>query len=333
MSSFWKGKRVCVAGGSGFIGSHTVERLLAAGAIVRYSRRSKGFDEFELAVAGRAQPVACDFRDPAQCHNFLKDQDVCMYLAAAVGGIQFNIDHPASVFRDNLLPFMTVLEAAREARTPRFLITSSACVYPRHCLIPTPESEALRDLPEPTNVGYGMSKRVEEFLGAQYAKQYGMSIAIARPYNAYGPRDNFGPDKSHVIPALIRRIFAEHENPISVWGSGNQSRSFLYVDDFARGLLEVAEHYAVAEPVNIGNAEEVTIAQLIAMLAAIHREKTGSELRWHFDTTKPEGQPRRACDTTKALAAFNYRTEVPFETGLRRTVDWFLANQSEALAR
>ena len=247
-----------------------------------------------------------------------------MHLAASVGGIEYNIKHPASIFIDNMRVFMNCLEAAREAQLERTLVTSSACVYPRICTIPTPEEEGFRDRPEPTNEGYGWSKRMEEFLGQAAHIEWGMKIAIARPYNCYGPRDNFDPASSHVIPALIRRVFKERERPLKVWGSGRQSRSFLYVEDFARGLIETTEKYALADPVNIGADDETTIADLVEHLNVIHQELHGERFQVEFDREKPEGQPRRRCDTRKAEQVMGYKARWRLGDGLRETVKWYL---------
>lgn len=320
MSDFWKDRPVVVTGGSGFIGSFVVERLLEAGARVTFTQRTAHFPDFYEAIGDGARILTGNLEDPAFCRQAVEGQAVVLYLAASVGGITFNMAHPASIFQDNLRPFLNTIEAAKDEGVGRFLVTSSACVYPRESSIPTPESEGFLDLPEPSNVGYGMSKRTEEFVGQMYAKEYGLSVAIARPYNCFGPRDNFDPERSHVIPALIRRIFRENENPLRVWGSGNQTRSFLYVTDLARGILDVAERYPEADAVNLGTDHEVTIREVVETLLRIH----GGEVALEFDETKPEGQPRRACDTTKARTKVGFEAEVGLEEGLRRTVEWFL---------
>lgn len=324
-SEFWAGKRVLVTGGAGFIGSHVVEQLLAHRARVTVPVLNPArAGRFLAPRLSEIQVVTADLRDPAAAERVLRDQEIVMHLAAVVGGIEYNIAHPASIFRDNMLVFMTTIEAARRAGVDRFLVTSSACVYPRHCSIPTPESEGFRDRPEPTNEGYGWAKRMEEFLGESYAREYGMNVCIARPYNCYGPRDNFDKESSHVIPALIRRIWTDRENPLKVWGSGKQSRSFLYVEDFARGLLEVVEKHPKAEALNIGADSETTIAELVETLGKIHQDTNGSPLQFVFDTSKPEGQPRRRCDTRLAEARIGYRARWDLESGLRETVKWYL---------
>lgn len=325
MSEFWKGRRVAVAGGAGFIGSFTVESLVERGAEVTFCERRPRFPDFYENLAGRARVLTGDLGDPDVCRELVDGQEVVLYLAASVGGINYNMAHPASLFQDNMRPFLNTIEAAKDEKVGRLLVTSSACVYPRESSIPTPESEGFLGLPEASNVGYGMSKRMEEFVGQMYQQEFGLSVAIARPFNAYGPRDNFDPERSHVIPALIRRIFRENEDPLRVWGSGNQTRSFLYVTDFARGLLEVAEKYPEADPVNLGTDEEVTIRDVVETLIKIR----GEEIEVQFDTTKPEGQPRRACDTTKAKTKVGFQAGVGLEEGLRRTVDWYLQHGND----
>ena len=326
LHNFWTDKKVVVTGGTGFIGSHVVEMLLERGAKVTVPTRKLGNAARYLSPhLDRINVLRADLNDPREVPPLVRGQDILLSLAASVGGLSFNMAHPASIYMDNMRSFMNVIEAVRDAGLERMLITSSACVYPRHCQIPTPEEEGFRDRPEPTNEGYGWAKRMEEFLGEACAKEYGMKIAIARPYNCYGPRDNFDPDSSHVIPALIRRIWTDQERPLRVWGSGQQSRSFLYVEDFARGLLEVAEKYTKAEAVNIGADEETTIADLVERLNLIHQELSGQRFDVVFDATKPEGQPRRRCDTRKAEREFGYKARWSLDDGLRETVRWYLA--------
>ncbi|MBI2415256.1 MAG: NAD-dependent epimerase/dehydratase family protein [Candidatus Kerfeldbacteria bacterium] len=322
-TNFYAGKKVLVTGGAGFIGSHVVELLVARGARVTIPVRSERSNvSFLAAVKTDVNIVYADLLDSTACNRVMVGQDIVMNLAARVGGIEYNIKHPGSIFRENLTVFMNVLEAARQANVERFLVTSSACVYARHCAIPTPETEGFVGTPEPTNEGYGWSKRMEEFLGDAYHREHGMTIAIARPYNAYGPRDNFKPESSHVIPALIKRVI-DGENPLVVWGDGSQSRSFLYVTDFARGLLAVCEHYAVSDVLNIGADEETTIKELIELIVRL----TGVKVDIQFDVSKPAGQPRRHCDATKAKATIGFEAQVSLEEGLRQTIEWYRSNK------
>lgn len=319
MPDFYTGKKVVVTGGAGFVGSHVVEMLVERGAQVTVSVRSGTKVDFLDDVRDRISLVEADLRSRESVDDLLKGQEIVMNLAAAKGGgIAHSMKHHGSLFRDNMQPFLQVLDSARTAGIERFLVVSSACVYSRDVTNPTPEEEGFLGAPEPANAGYGWSKRMEEYLGKAYAEEFGMKIAIARPYNAYGPRDDFFAEYSHVIPGLIKRIFAG-ENPLVVWGSGTQTRSFVYVTDFARGLLDVCEKYAVADPLNIGSNEEVSIGELARMLI----ELSGKDTKLEFDTSKPDGQPRRTCDTMKAFEKIGYRAEVPLREGLKKAIEWY----------
>lgn len=318
---FWSGKKVLVTGGAGFIGSHLAELLVDHGAqvsvLVHHARPSlKNLER----IQDRVKILSGDLLSFDDALRVTTGQEVVMNLAANVGGIDYNVKNPASIFRENALLFLNVIEASRRNDVERFLVTSSACVYPRFCTIPTPESEGFKDMPEPTSEGYGFSKRMQEFLAQKYAQQYGMKIAIARPYNAYGPRDNFHEGTSHVIPSLIKRVMdAQEGDKIEVWGDGTQSRAFLYVEDFARGLLAITEKYPVADVLNIGSDEEITIGNLVKLIIELCEKKMGV----HFDTSKPTGQPRRNCDTTKAKEKIQYYALTPLRLGLQQTIAWY----------
>lgn len=319
--TFWNRKKVLVTGGGGFIGSHVVERLVSSdrGARVTVAARMTPENKRNLsAVIKDVRVIKADLRDPAACRRACKGQDVVLNMAGVVGGVGYNSRHHGSLFRDNMTLALNMIEAARLEQVSRYLVVSSACVYARDCVIPTPENEGFRGEPEQTNRGYGWAKRMAEYLGRAYAEEYGMKIAIVRPYNAYGPRDHFEPEKSHVIAALIRRV-CKGENPLKVWGDGKSTRSFLYVEDFARGIIDVAEKYPKADPVNIGSASEVSIKDLArAVMAA-----AGRDGRIIFDPSKPSGQPRRTCDTTKARKTAGFQAAIPLAEGLRRTVAWY----------
>lgn len=316
---FWTGRKVLVTGGNGFIGSHVVEQLVAEGALVTSTASSEQTRYRYLnKVRQSIGTVVGNLADPAYARKAVAGQEIVMHLAARVGGLQYNLAHPASIFRDNLAAYLTIIEASRQEGINRFLVTSSACVYPRDCSVPTMEEEGFVGRPEPSNEGYGWAKRMEEFLGAAYSKEYGMRIHVARPYNAYGPRDNFDELSCHVIPALIRRVI-RGDNPLVVWGDGGATRSFLYVTDFARGLLATVEHGIDAEAINIGSDEEVTIGHLAQVIA----EESGGTVRIVFDASKPVGQPRRACDTEKARRLLGFGAEVCLRDGLRETIRWY----------
>ena len=320
--TFFRGRTVAVTGGSGFIGSHVVEQLLALGAHCIVVARSTS-PRFLAASADRVEFRACDLSSLEAAREGIHGASVVMAVAASVAGLKYNAEHPASIFDANLRLFLNTIRAAQEAAVKRFLVTSSACVYPRFCSLPTPESDGTVGEPEPTNSGYGWAKRMEEYLGAQYAKEFGLSVAIARPYNAYGPRDNFANETSHVIPALIRKALECTGDEFGVWGDGSHSRSFLHADDFARGLVEVAARYPVADPVNIGADEEVTIGDVAREIARTVSEIRGREISPRFQPAGLTGQPRRHCDTTKARRELGFESRIPFRDGLRQTILWY----------
>lgn len=320
--SHWNRRRVLVTGGNGFIGSHLVEQLLQKGAAVTATASSEATQfRFLDAVKKDIRSVVGDLRDPDNAARAVYGQQVVMQLAARVGGIDYNSRHHASLFHSNMLVFLSVIEAARVADVENFVVTSSACVYPRFCSIPTPEAEGFSGTPEPTNEGYGWAKRMEEYLGAAYAREYKMHVRIARPFNAYGPRDDFSSSGNHVIPALIRRV-VRGDNPLVVWGRGSATRNFLYVSDLARGLMAVAEKSSQVEAINIGGTEETCIGELARTII----EVSGQGTKLVFDDSKPEGQPRRACDTTLAKTLLNFETEVTLRDGLARTLSWYREN-------
>jgi nucleoside-diphosphate-sugar epimerase len=222
------------------------------------------------------------------------------------------------MFRSNALLNLNVLEAVRKKDVEGCLIVSSACVYPRNSLIPTPETEGFKDDPEPSNFGYGWAKRLAEVQARSYFEEYGMRIAIVRPYNTYGPRDHFESQTGHVIPSLIRRVFDE-EDPLVVWGNGDQSRAFVYVTDVVEGMLLATEKYPLADPVNIGSAEETKIRDLASLVL----ESSGKELEIVFDSDKPSGQDRRCPDLRKAQERLGYAPKVGLARGLVETVSWY----------
>lgn len=324
--AFFAGRRVLVLGGSGFIGSHVVEQLLDLGSHPIVLSRSSS-PEFLAHLSGEIELIEGSLYNEDCTLAAMRRASVVLNLAATVAGIKWNAAHPASMFMDNMALFFSALRGAAKARVDRFLITSSACVYPRFCSIPTPEEEGFQEQPEPTNAGYGWAKRMEEFLGTAAVQEYGLSVAIARPYNAYGPRDDFDPETSHVLAALIKKAVEASGGTFPVWGDGSHSRSFLYVGDFARGLLEVAARFPVAEPVNIGSDEETTIraaAEMIAHHVSAVMKKT---VRPVFDPSEITGQPRRCCDTRKMRAVLGYEPKVTLNEGLLQTILWYVDHE------
>lgn len=319
MKNYWTGTKVLVTGGTGFIGSHVVEKLVSRGAKVTvFDRLRNGAIKHIGHLQGSVRFIAGDCANRKEATAACKDMRVVMNLAAKIGGIEYNRTHQATMLVDNLSIASAMIEAARLAQVERFLVVSSACVYPSDAVIPTAETEGFRGEPEPTNGGYGWAKRMAEKVGMYYAHQYGMNVGIVRPYNAYGPRDHFDPSSSHVIPALIKRVL-DGENPLSVWGSGRQTRAFLYVEDIAEGMIQAIERYPKPDPVNLGTDEEVSIRELIDMIVAI----TGVTTKIRFDTTKPDGSPRRNSDNTKAQAKIGFVAKTPLHKGLEQTIRWY----------
>jgi len=320
MSSYYHGKFVVVCGGGGFLGAHVVEELLKAGARVRVVQRSS--PEYRLGgVLDKIEFIAADLTSPSDCAKALNGAEIVINAAAQVGGIQFNMDQPGLLFYSNASMGLQLLEAARVEEVERFILTSSTCVYPREAPVPTTEDYGLVDEPERSNIGYGWAKRVEELAVRFYVEQYGMKVSVVRPTNLYGPWDHFDPAISHVIPALIRRTI-ESDGILEVWGSGTQTRSFLHVKDAAKGLLAAGEQLFAGDPVNIGTDEEVTVRQLVETIIAA----TGRNVEPRFDTTKPEGQPRKAASLEKYKRMLDWRPEYSLEIGLKETVDWYMAS-------
>lgn len=323
VSKYFRGKRVLVTGGAGFIGSHLVEVLVELGSVVTVPVRETTQLTFLNRVEKEIIIVEADLFDRYATDSVMKGQEVVINLAAAKGGgISHSMKHHGTLFRDNILSFTQVIDAAQRASAARFVGVSSACVYPRSAQVPTPEEEGFRGTPEPTNAGYGWSKRMQEYMALAYAEEFDMNVAIARPFNAYGPRDDFFRETNHVIPGLITRVF-NGENPLNVWGSGEQTRSFLYVTDFVRGVLEVCAQTDLTGPFNLGSDEEIPIGDLARLIV----ELSGLETTICFDVSKPDGQPRRVCDTTRTKEMVGFQAAVPLREGLRRTIDWYLAEK------
>jgi GDP-L-fucose synthase len=245
------------------------------------------------------------------------------HLAAKVAGVGYNSKHSGTILYENVSAGLNILEAAVSCGVERILLASSACVYSRDSAVPTPETEGFIGHPEPTNLGYGWAKRFLEVQALCYATQHPIKIALPRMYNAYGPRDDFSWETSHVIPALIRKV-VEGDDPIKVWGDGSQTRSFLYVSDFLEGLMLTLERHPECDPVNIGSEEEVTILDLVNLIIKI----VGSQAHVEFEREKPRGQPRRVGDYSKAKELLGFKRRVGLAEGIGRTVSWYRGQQS-----
>jgi GDP-L-fucose synthase len=306
-AQFWAGKPVVVTGGAGFLGRPVVRLLKDLGADTRVVRSGDH-----------------DLRDPRASRAAVDGAAVVIHLAANVGGIGFNRANPAPQLRENVLIDLNVVEAARAAGAAKLVMAGSVCAYPKHTPVPFREEEVWNGYPEETNGPYGIAKRVGQELAAVYRRQYGLDAVVPLLANLYGPGDHFGEERSHVIPALIRRFVEAGERGdrmVEVWGTGRASREFLYVEDAARAMLLAAERLDTADPVNVGTGSETTIRELAETI----RELTGFEGEISWDASKPDGQPERRLDVTRARELIGFEAEVGFEQGLRQTVEWYRA--------
>jgi len=305
---FWESKSVAVTGGAGFLGSYLIERLRQRGCRNIFVPRSRDYDLVDRDAVRRVFEAA---------HT-----DLVIHLAARVGGIGANQANPGSFFFDNLMMGTLLMEEARQRRIDKFVAVGTVCAYPKVTPTPFREENLWGGYPEETNAPYGLAKKMLLVQAQAYRQQYGFNAIYLLPANLYGPRDNFDPSSGHVIPALIRKCVEARErgdSHVVVWGDGTPTREFLYVDDAAEAIVRASEHYDAADPVNVGSGMEISIRDLVHLIA----EETGykGEVKW--DTTKPNGQPRRALDTSKAERMFGFRARTPFGDGLRRTIAWY----------
>lgn len=315
MSGFWSGRKVVVTGGAGFLGRVVVDKLRARGADVVVPRST----DYDLTVPGTAERL---FAETAPTH--------VVHLAARVGGIGFNQAEPASLYLHNLLMGTHVIEAARLAPTvEKTVLLGTVCSYPKFTPVPFREESLWDGYPEETNAPYGIAKKAHLVHAQVNAAQYGQKFAYLIPTNLYGPGDKFHPSVSHVIPARIKRCVEakeQGETKMDVWGTGTASREYLYVEDAAEAIVLAAEVFEGTEPVNLGTNHEVTIRETVELIAKM----VGYDGALVWDPTKPDGQPRRRVDPGRAEALFGWRAQMPFEQGLRTTIDWYLANREEA---
>ena len=311
-SSFWENTRVCVTGGAGFLGSFLVAELQRRGATEIFVPRQTQYDLTQMEAV---QQLMAEARP-----------EVIIHGAALAGGIGANRERPAEFFYDNLMMGVQLMEAARQAEVGKFVTVGTICAYPKFTPVPFREEDLWSGYPEETNAPYGLAKKMLLVQGQAYREQYGFNAIHLLPVNLYGPRDNFNLQTSHVIPALIRKCLEagqRGDDHIVVWGDGSPTREFLYVEDAARGVLLATERYDGAEPVNLGSGIEISIKDLVDQIVQL----TGFEGRVIWDTSKPNGQPRRALDVSRAARAFGFRAKMPFEEGLRRTIDWYREEQ------
>jgi GDP-L-fucose synthase len=302
--SSWADRRVVVTGGSGFLGSYVVEALRARGCRDPFVPRSRDYDLVQPAAISR-------LLDEAR-------PDLVIHLAARVGGIGANRDNPGSFFHDNLVMGVHLVEAARQRGVPKVVLLGTVCAYPKLAPLPFREEDLWEGYPEETNAPYGVAKKAVLVGGQAYREQYGLNAVFLLPANLYGPGDNFDLESSHVIPALIRKM-VEGTGEVVLWGDGSPSREFLYVDDCVEGFVLAAERYDGAEPVNLGTGVETSIRELAETIADV----TGFEGEIVWDTSMPNGQPRRSLDASRARELFGFEARVPLRDGLARTVAWY----------
>ena len=307
-------KRICVTGGAGFLGQHLVRNLQSKGARDIFSPR---YPEYDL-VKGEDIARMLEVSQP----------DIIIHLAAHVGGIGANMARPAEFFYDNLMMGVQLMHQAWQRGVEKFVAIGTICAYPKFTPIPFKEEHLWDGYPEETNAPYGLAKKMLLVQSQAYRQQYGFNSIFLLPVNLYGPGDNFDLASSHVIPALIRKCVEAKEqgaDEIVAWGDGSPTREFLYVEDAAEGIALATQSYNRSDPVNIGSSFEISIKELTELIARL----TGFEGQVRWDTSKPNGQPRRKLDTTRAKEYFGFSARTNFEDGLRKTIDWYLANRSK----
>lgn len=306
---YWADKKILVTGGAGFLGSYIVDKLI----------KEKGVNPRDIRIP-RSRDM--DLRKWENCVEAVNGMDVVIHLAARVGGIGFNRKYPGTLFYDNAIMGIQLMEAARLEGVEKFVAIGTVCAYPKYTPVPFKEEDVWNGYPEETNAPYGIAKKILLVQAQAYKKQYGFNTIYLLLVNLHGPRDNFYPEQSHVIPALIKKMVdakLEGKNEVVVWGTGNPSREFLYVEDAADGILLATEKYNKADPVNLGTGKEITIKDLVSLI--IELTKYEGKILW--DTSKPDGQPRRCLDTSKAKKEFGFEAKTNLKEGLRKTIEWY----------
>jgi GDP-L-fucose synthase len=313
VTGFWSTRRILLTGGGGFLGSYILERLERSGPAALLSPRKRELDLLDLAAI----------------RSYLSEHrpNLVIHAAAVVGGIGANRLHPGRFFFENAMMGIQLIEEARRAGVEKFVCLGTICAYPKFARLPFREDDLWNGYPEETNAPYGIAKKALLVQLQSYRQEYGFNGIFLLPVNLYGPRDNFDLETSHVIPAMIRKFMEAREggrSEVTLWGDGSPTREFLYVEDAAEGIVTAAERYEKGEPVNLGRGEEISIRDLAAAIA----EACGFRGRIVWDRSKPNGQPRRMLDVSRAATEFGFRSRTALPEGLRRTVEWFAANRS-----
>lgn len=307
-----KDKKILVTGGAGFLGGFVVRQLKDRGCLKITIPRSN-----EL-----------DLREKEACRQAVKGQDIVIHLAGRVGGIGLNKNKPGTLFYDNMVMGAHLMEESRKAGIEKFVTVGTVCSYPKIIPIPFTEENLWSGYPEETNAAYGIAKKALLVQGQSYRQEFNFNAIFLILVNLYGPHDNFDPKSSHVIPALIKKIYdakKEKKNFIEVWGSGNVTREFIYVEDAARGMVMATERYDKPEPINLGHGSEISIRKLVEMIAELMN--FNGEIKW--DSSKPDGQPRRMLDTSKAEKEFGFKAVMDFKNGLKNTIEWYVKQREE----
>jgi GDP-L-fucose synthase len=340
MMTFWQNKRILVTGGAGFLGSFVGKKLLERGCKNIFVPRSKDYDLVQMEAVKRLYQDA--------------KPDIVIHLASKVGGIGANRANSGKFFYDNLMMGVQTMEVGRQVGIEKFVAIGTICAYPKFTPVPFKEEDLWNGYPEETNAPYGLAKKMLLVQSQAYRKQYGFNAIYLLPVNLYGPRDNFDPETSHVIPALIKKIvdamggkevarqriqklnkpnklnkIHKPDNPITVWGTGKATREFLYVEDCAEAIVLATERYNKPDPINIGAGFEIAIKDLVELIVKL----TGFKGKIVWDTTKPDGQPRRMLDTTHAFKEFGFKAKVGLEEGLKKTIAWYLSTKQTRLTR
>ncbi len=318
--TFWQGKKIIVTGGAGFLGSFVIAKLKERGATDIFIPRIEDYNLVDPADIKRMYADTLKDFDPKNA--------VIIHLAANVGGIGANMAHPAEFFYDNLIMGVELMHQAYKNGVGKFVAIGTVCAYPKFTPVPFKEDDLWIGYPEETNAPYGLAKKMMLVQAQAYRQQYGFNAIFLLPVNLYGPRDNFNPKSSHVIPALIRKAIEateRGEKELPIWGDGSPTREFLYVEDAADAIVTAAEKYNGDLPVNLGSGYEISIKDLTEMIVKL----TGFQGSLVWQTDKPNGQPRRGLDVSRAKELFGWSAKVPFEEGMKRTIEWFKANQDK----
>jgi GDP-L-fucose synthase len=316
---FWADKKILVTGGAGFLGSFIVENLIKERGVSPGNIRVPRSKEMDLKIW-------------KNCVKAVKDMDIVIHLAGKVGGIGFNKKYPATLFYDNVTMGIQLMEAARLEGVQKFVAIGTVCAYPKYTPIPFREEDLWNGYPEETNAPYGFAKKILLVQAQAYRQQYGFNAIYLLPVNLYGPRDNFNPESSHVIPALIKKMVdakLEGKNEVVVWGTGKASREFLFVEDAAEGILLATEKYNKPDPVNLGAGKEITIKALVDLIAEL--TEYNGKIVW--DASKPDGQPRRCLETSKAKEEFKFQAKTDFKDGLRKTIEWYMKSRTTVVGK